>query len=94
MTQIPAHIRLQEGGGGSATANLIQQVFWSRLQNPELQKGNDAAVMDFPGKKLAFTTDSFVVTPWNFPGGDIGKLAVCGTVNDLTMMGASPLGLS
>ncbi|MCL6588827.1 MAG: hydrogenase expression/formation protein HypE [Firmicutes bacterium] len=91
---MPTHIRLAEGGGGAASANLIQQVFWTRFQNPELKKGNDAAVLDFPGGKLAFTTDSFVITPWNFPGGDIGKLAVCGTINDLTMMGGAPLGLA
>lgn len=87
-------IRLAEGGGGEATAHLIKQVFWSRFQYPELLKGNDAAVLQNPGGNLVVTTDSFVVTPWKFPGGDIGKLAVCGTVNDLTMMGAVPLGLT
>ena len=90
----PAGIRLAEGGGGEATANLIKQVFWSRFPNPELLKGNDASVLKNPGGNLVVTTDSFVVTPWRFPGGDIGKLAVCGTVNDLTMMGAIPLGLT
>lgn len=87
-------IRLADGGGGEATANLIRQVFWSRFSHPELLKGNDAAVLDNPGGKIAVSTDSFVVTPWRFPGGDIGKLAVCGTINDLTMMGAKPLGLT
>lgn len=87
-------IRLAEGGGGEATAHLIKQVFWSRFQYPELIKGNDAAVLQNPGGNLVVTTDSFVVTPWKFPGGDIGKLAVCGTINDLTMMGAMPLGLT
>lgn len=90
----PVRIRLAEGGGGEATANLIKQVFWSRFKYPELLKGNDAAVLKNPGGNLVVTTDSFVVTPWKFPGGDIGKLAVCGTVNDLTMMGATPLGLT
>jgi hydrogenase expression/formation protein HypE len=90
----PVRIRLAEGGGGEATANLIKQVFWTRFQHPELLKGNDAAVLKNPGGNLVVTTDSFVVTPWKFPGGDIGKLAVCGTVNDLTMMGATPLGLT
>lgn len=94
MSGKPVRIRLAEGGGGEATVNLIKQVFWSRFHHPELLKGNDAAVLKNPGGNLVVTTDSFVVTPWRFPGGDIGKLAVCGTVNDLTMMGAIPLGLT
>jgi hydrogenase expression/formation protein HypE len=87
-------IRLAEGGGGEATANLIKEVFWSRFQYPELLKGNDGAVLNNPGGNLVVTTDSFVVTPWRFPGGDIGRLSICGTINDLTMMGAVPLGLT
>ncbi len=87
-------IRLAEGGGGEATANLIREVFWSRFRHPELLKGNDAAVLDYADGRLAMTTDAFVVTPWRFPGGDIGRLAVAGTVNDLTMMGAEVLGLT
>jgi hydrogenase expression/formation protein HypE len=93
-------IRLAEGGGGQATADLIKKVFWSRFRCPELLKGNDASILELPGQnpvsclRIAVTTDSFVVTPWKFPGGDIGRLAICGTVNDLTMMGAEPLGLS
>ncbi len=104
-------IRLAHGGGGEATAELIQKVFWSRLQYPELLKGNDASLLeltaaapgaaspsqtaDFFGRsRIAVTTDSFVVTPWKFPGGDIGRLAISGTVNDLTMMGAAILGLT
>jgi len=87
-------IRLTQGGGGEATANLIKEVFWSRLNNFELQKGNDAAILRYNGGNLAFTTDSFVITPWKFPGGDIGKLAVCGTINDLAVMGATPLGIA
>jgi hydrogenase expression/formation protein HypE len=91
-------IRLAEGGGGEATADLIKKVFWSRFRYPELLKGNDASIIEFSspgeGARIAVTTDSFVVTPWRFPGGDIGRLAICGTVNDLTMMGAEPLGLS
>ncbi len=83
-------IRLAEGGGGEATAGLIKEVFWSQFKDLELQKGNDAAIIDWGFGKLAITTDSFVVTPWKFPGGDIGRLAVAGTVNDLTMMGAEP----
>jgi hydrogenase expression/formation protein HypE len=91
-------IRLAEGGGGQATADLIKKVFWSRFCYPELIKGNDASILEVsnPGhhSRIAVTTDSFVVTPWRFPGGDIGRLAICGTVNDLTMMGAEPLGLT
>jgi hydrogenase expression/formation protein HypE len=87
-------IKLAEGGGGEATGKLIRQVFWSRFGHPELLKGNDAAVLDNPGGRLALSTDAFVITPWRFPGGDIGKLAVCGTVNDLTMMGAVAFGLT
>jgi hydrogenase expression/formation protein HypE len=87
-------IRLAEGGGGEATADLIKKVFWSRFQHPELLKGNDASILGLPNQRIAVTTDSFVVTPWRFPGGDIGRLAICGTVNDLTMMGAEPLGLT
>ena len=87
-------IKLAEGGGGEATARLIKEVFWSRFNNPELIKGNDGALLDRRSGRLAVTTDSFVVTPWKFPGGDIGRLAVAGTVNDLTMMGAEPQALT
>jgi hydrogenase expression/formation protein HypE len=93
LNRIPDKIRLAEGGGGEATANLIKEVFWSRLRHPQLLKGNDASVLENPGGNLVVTTDSFVITPWRFPGGDIGKLAVCGTINDLTMMGAVLLGI-
>ena len=83
-------IKLADGGGGEATARLIREVFWSRFTDPELRKGNDAAVLEWSSGKTALTTDAFVVTPWKFPGGDIGRLAVSGTVNDLTMSGAEP----
>ena len=89
-----AKIKLAEGSGGEATARLIKEVFWSRFNNAELLRGNDAAVLDWGSGRLAVTTDSFVVTPWKFPGGDIGRLAVAGTVNDLTMMGAAPQALT
>ncbi len=88
------NIRLAEGGGGEATARLIKEVFWSRFRHPQLLRGNDAAVLEYGGGRLALTTDAFVVTPWAFPGGDIGRLAIAGTVNDLTMMGATALGLT
>ena len=92
-------INLSHGSGGKATSNLIQDVFAKRLGNTILNRQEDAAVLDAedlpaPGGKLAFSTDSFVVTPLFFEGGDIGRLAVCGTVNDLLCMGARPLCLS
>ena len=74
--------------------DLIKDVFLKHLGNQYLRKMTDAAVLNFGNRKLAFTTDSFVVKPLFFPGGDIGKLAVCGTVNDLVVMGARPLFIS
>lgn len=87
-------IRMAHGGGGTATAELIRRVFRPYFNHPELQKANDAATVNVEGGRIAVTTDGFVVTPWRFPGGDIGKLSICGTVNDLTMMGAEPLALT
>jgi hydrogenase expression/formation protein HypE len=85
---------LAHGGGGSLTRELIEKLFLASLQNPLLKPLDDSAVLVMGGKGYAFTTDSYVVKPYIFPGGDIGKLAVCGTVNDLAMMGARPLWLS
>jgi len=82
------------GGGGAQTRDLIREVFLSRLGNATLDRLDDAAVMEMPGGRLAMTTDSFVVDPWEFPGGNLGDLAVCGTVNDLAMVGAVPLYLT
>ncbi len=87
-------ILLGHGGGGALTRELIAQCFLPALQNPLLQPLDDSAVLTVAGQRLAFTTDSYVVQPRFFPGGDIGKLAVCGTVNDLAMQGAEPLWLS
>jgi len=87
-------IVLGHGSGGKLSAELIDKVFVSRFANPTLERMNDSAVLEIAGARLAFTTDSFVVTPLFFPGGDIGSLAVNGTVNDLAMMGARPLYLS
>lgn len=82
-------ITLTHGSGGKATSELIQSVFAKHFSNPVLNKMEDSAVV--PGAKtIAMTTDSFVVTPLFFSGGDIGRLAVCGTVNDLAMSGAVP----
>jgi hydrogenase expression/formation protein HypE len=88
------HIVLGHGSGGKLTADLIEQVFLPAFRNPVLDKLDDQAVVTVGGARLAFTTDSFVVTPIFFPGGDIGRLAVHGTVNDLAMSGARPLYLS
>jgi len=86
-------ILLAHGSGGRLAHELIEKVLLKPLSNPLLDRLDDSAVVPFSGR-LAFTTDSYVVNPIFFPGGDIGKLAVCGTVNDLSMMGATPLYLS
>jgi hydrogenase expression/formation protein HypE len=82
------------GSGGRLTAQLVRDLFLPAFDNALLRKLDDQAVLDIGSARLAFTTDSFVVTPLFFPGGDIGKLAVHGTVNDLAMSGARPLFLS
>lgn len=82
------------GGGGEETRDLVRELFVSRFGNPALARLDDAAVVPFPGGRAAVTTDSFVVDPWQFPGGNLGDLAVCGTVNDLAMVGAVPLYLT
>ena len=86
-------ILLAHGSGGRLAHDLIEKVLLKPLSNPLLDRLDDSAVVPFSGR-LAFTTDSYVVNPIFFPGGDIGKLAVCGTVNDLSMVGATPLYLS
>ena len=87
-------IVLGHGSGGKLTAELIDKVFRPAFANPILDKLDDQAVVQVNGTRLAFTTDSFVVTPIFFPGGDIGRLAINGTVNDLAMSGARPLYLA
>jgi hydrogenase expression/formation protein HypE len=87
-------IVLGHGSGGKLSAELIEKVFVSRFRNSTLEKMDDQAVLEIGGTRLAFTTDSFVVTPIFFPGGDIGTLAINGTVNDLAMGGAKPLYLA
>jgi len=87
-------IVLGHGSGGKLTADLIEKIFLPAFTNPILNKLDDQAVVTIGNARLAFTTDSFVVTPIFFPGGDIGRLAVHGTVNDLAMSGAQPLYLS
>jgi hydrogenase expression/formation protein HypE len=86
-------VLLAHGSGGKLSHDLITQILIPSLTNPFLEKMDDSAVFDLNGR-VAFTTDSFVVSPIFFPGGDIGKLAVCGTINDLAMVGAKPLYLS
>ncbi|MDD3618303.1 MAG: hydrogenase expression/formation protein HypE [Desulfobulbaceae bacterium] len=87
-------ILLDHGSGGAASRELIESIFLPRLDNPALAKFEDSAILDLSSTRLAFTTDGYVVDPIFFPGGDIGKLAVHGTINDLAMQGAVPLGLS
>jgi hydrogenase expression/formation protein HypE len=88
------HIVLGHGSGGRLSADLIRHLFVPLFDNPALSQLNDQAVLDINGARLAFTTDSFVVNPLFFPGGDIGSLAVHGTINDLAVSGAQPLFLS
>ncbi len=87
-------ITMAHGSGGKDSALLMENIFGKYFSNPVLNRLDDAAVLDMsedlPGSKLACSTDTFVVTPLVFPGGNIGKLAICGTVNDLLMMGAHP----
>ncbi len=83
-------ILLSHGGGGEETRTLIRSLFLRYLSNPILDRLEDAALLEVEGR-LAFTTDAFVVSPPVFPGGNVGKLAVAGTVNDLAVMGAKPL---
>jgi len=85
---------LAHGSGGGMSQRLLRDVFLRHLTDFELARTGDSAVLGWPGTdgaRLAFTTDSFVVSPLEFPGGDIGRLAVCGTVNDLAAVGAQPL---
>ena len=87
-------VLLAHGGGGRLMSELIEDMIRPRLANPHLDRMDDSAVLPGEGGRLAFTSDSFVVRPWRFPGGNIGDLAVVGTVNDLSMSGAVPRYLS
>ncbi len=88
------HVLLAHGGGGRLMHMLIERMFEPAFSNPFLDEGHDGAILDVNGARVAFTTDAFVVSPRVFPGGDIGSLAVHGTVNDLAMCGARPLALA
>ncbi|MFB2530757.1 hydrogenase expression/formation protein HypE [Paracoccus sp. p4-l81] len=96
MTLRDTHVTLAHGGGGKAMRDLIEDVFTAvfRPDGMEDQARLSDAALCQPGARLALTTDGFVVTPLEFPGGDIGKIAVCGTINDLAVGGARPLWLS
>ncbi len=87
-------IQMDHGAGGRASHDLVANTFMPALANPILAELNDSALLDFQGVRLAMSTDSYVVDPIFFPGGDIGSLAVHGTVNDLAMRGAQPSYLS
>ncbi len=87
-------VQLAHGGGGRLSQRLIDELFVAAFRNPTLEALHDGAVLEVGHRRLAFSTDSFVVRPLFFPGGNIGSLAVHGTVNDLAMCGATPLGLS
>ncbi len=87
-------ILLEHGGGGLLSNELITEHFLPRFQNPYLERLEDSAVLSIGNQKFCFTTDSYVVSPVFFPGGNIGSLAVCGTVNDLAVCGGKPLYMS
>jgi len=87
-------VLLAHGGGGTLSHQLIQKMFFSQFNNPLLNQEHDGAIFEIGGTRFAFSTDSYVVQPIFFPGGNIGELAVNGTVNDLSMCGAKPLYLS
>lgn len=88
------NVLIAHGGGGKLTQQMIQKMFLSQFRNEFLEPLHDGAVIPFGGGRLAFSTDSYVISPIFFPGGDIGELAVNGTVNDLAMCGAVPQYLS
>ena len=81
-------VQLAHGGGGRLSQMLVERLFLPAFRNPALEALHDGAILDLAGARLAFSTDSYVVQPLFFPGGDIGSLAVHGTVNDLAMCGA------
>jgi hydrogenase expression/formation protein HypE len=85
---------MAHGGGGRMSQMLIEKMFVPAFDNATLEQLNDGAVLAMPGGRMAFSTDSFVISPLFFPGGDIGSLAIHGTVNDIAMCGATPTGLS
>jgi hydrogenase expression/formation protein HypE len=93
ITDTP-EIMLGHGSGGKLTSRLVEQIFLPAFRNSALEALDDQAILTIGDSRIAFTTDSYVITPIFFPGGDIGELAVNGTINDLAMGGAKPLYLS
>ncbi|MCF7807943.1 MAG: hydrogenase expression/formation protein HypE [Candidatus Marinimicrobia bacterium] len=87
-------VQLAHGAGGKLSNEMIDKIFLPRFTNTTLEKMEDQAILENPGGRIAFSTDTFVVDPIFFPGGDIGDLAINGTVNDVAMSGAQPLYLS
>ena len=87
-------IQLSHGDGGIKTGELINNLLLKYFGNEILNKLEDSAVLNYSGKRIAYTTDSFVVNPIFFPGGDIGKLSICGTINDLVTTGCAPVAMS
>ena len=85
---------MSHGAGGRASAQLIDEIFRTAFDNPLLKRGDDQAAFDVPGGRMVMSTDGYVISPLFFPGGDIGSLAVHGTINDLAMAGARPLHLA
>ena len=93
-TRLSGSVDMTHGGGGRAMAELIRDLFRRHLSNPILDRGDDAALFDVPDGRLVMSTDGHVISPLFFPGGDIGSLAVHGTLNDVAMTGARPLYLT
>jgi hydrogenase expression/formation protein HypE len=87
-------ISMEHGAGGKLSAQLVAELFQPAFMDPALEAGDDGAALDLSSGALAMSTDTFVVSPLFFPGGDIGKLAACGTINDVAMMGADVAALS
>src|SRR4030042_1869282 len=94
MTARHDRILLAHGGGGQLSDDLIRRHILPKLKNDTLAELADSAKLNLPSERICFTTDSYVVKPLFFNGGDIGKLAVCGTINDLAVAGARPIALS
>ncbi|MBT3388156.1 MAG: hydrogenase expression/formation protein HypE, partial [Desulfobacula sp.] len=87
---IEEKVLLDHGSGGKVSHSMFSDLILPLFENPELSKQDDGATLDIKGTKLAFSTDSYVVDPIFFPGGNIGDLAVNGTINDISMCGANP----
>ena len=94
MSRLTGNVEMAHGGGGRAMVGLIRDIFARHFANPLLAQGHDATAIAVPAGRIAVTTDAHVVSPLFFAGGDIGSLAVHGTVNDLAMAGAKPLALT